>query len=165
MKIHTHKLQRTIKRTLIAMGIMLFLAIAGGVAYVYFSGKEEPKKVVKEAPVEINETPFDDEPTLPAANAPNSASVQFLASPVVAGENSSINIHTGPNSACTIVVEYNKVAAKDSGLAPKTADIHGIVSWTWTVDSAAPAGKWPVKVTCVRNNKAAYVEGTLEVTK
>lgn len=164
MKIHTHKLQKTIKNTLIAMGIMLFLAIAGGVAYVYYTGKQVEKAPASEVVAPVEESPIF-EPRKPSPNAPESASVQYLASPVKAGENSTITVTTGPDSACTIIIAYNNVVSKDSGLVPKTADIHGSVSWAWTVDKTAPAGKWPVKVTCVRNSKTAYVEGYLEVIK
>jgi len=142
----------------------LFLAIVGGVAYIYFSGRQAAKIPTPEVVVTKEKPPISD-PVKPAANAPESAAVQFLDSPVKAGNNTSITVTTGPDSACTIAVAYGKVISHDSGLSPKTADVHGSVTWSWTVDSTVAPGKYTVKVTCVRNNKTGYVEGYLEVTK
>jgi hypothetical protein len=162
MKIHTHRLEKTVKKTLIASGILLMLAIAGGMAYVYFGNKTTNVPEVVANTVPIDPVPTHQEP---GPNAPESAAIQYLESPVKAGNNSTVTVTTGPNSKCTIVVAYSNVISKDSGLAPKTADEHGSVTWTWTVDANAPAGKWPVKVTCVRNNKTGFVQGDLVVTK
>lgn len=164
MKIHTHKLQNTVKKTAISMGILLVLLVSAGVAYVYVTGRQGNK------PPDVQAASTEEKPIVPTRqnpgpNAPESAAVQNLETPVRAGENSSITVTTGPDSACTIVVAYNEVVSKDSGLAPKKANNFGSVSWTWTVDKTAPAGKWPVKVTCTRNNKVGYVEGNLEVVK
>jgi hypothetical protein len=157
-----HKPKRTLRKTLIAVAILLGWSIVGGALYVYYSDRHAEVK-----PVSITtETKIDPVPKAQVQdpNAPESAAVQFIDSPIKAGENSQITIITGPNSKCTIVVAYNNVVSKDTGLAPKTADVRGSVSWTWTVEKTAKPGKWPVKVTCVRGNKTGYVEGTLEVT-
>jgi hypothetical protein len=163
MKIHTHRFERTVKKTLIVVAIMIGWAIAGGIIYVYITGRNTPQNTPP-AVVPIDKPPIP-EPTAPGPNAPNGASVQYIETPVKPGENSNIIVTTGPNSICKIVVAYSDVISKDSGLADKTADVHGSVAWTWTVDKTAAPGKWPVKVTCDRNKRIAYVEGYLEVTK
>lgn len=162
--IHTHARSRAIKRTLLAAGIMLVLLVGGGVAYTYYSGVQAEKNPPKVS-VAPEEKPVLPTTVEPGENAPNSASVQYLSSPVAPGDNANIVVTTGQQAACTVVMVYGTVVSHDSGLGPKTADIHGSVQWTWTVDKTAPAGKWAVKVTCVRNKKVAYVEGYLEVTK
>ena len=164
MKIHTHKLQNTIKKTLISMGVLLGLIIIAGVVYVYITGRQAEKAAPKEAAVP-EEKLVVRAPQEPGPDAPESAAVQYLDSPVKAGENSTITVTTGPKSACTIVMAYKDVVSKDSGLMPKTADAYGSVTWTWTVDKSAAVGKWPVKVTCTRNKKIGYVEGYLEVIR
>jgi hypothetical protein len=162
--IHTHARSNAIKRTLIAAGILLFLLIAGGIGYTYYTGLQDAKNPPK-VTVTPEQKPIVPTPQEPGPNAPNSAYVQYLTSPVAPGDNANIVVTTGPQAACTVVMVYGTLVSHDSGLGPKTADIHGSVQWTWTVDKAAPAGKWVVKVTCIRNKKAAYVEGYLEVTK
>ncbi len=77
--------------------------------------------------------------------------------------NASIIIRTNAGSKCVIAVVYDKTASSDSGLGSKTADEYGIASWTWTVESSVPIGKWPVKVTCVYNGRSAVVQGNLQV--
>ena len=153
---------RIFKKTLLAMGIMFVLLMGAGFGYAYYISRnpdettdknKEPEPV---APVKFVQPKRD-------PNAPNSASVQYIASPVKAGDNASITVTTGPDAICKIVVAYNKVLSKDSGLVEKKADENGSVTWSWTVDKAAAPGKWPVKVTCDRNKKIGYVEATLEV--
>ena len=44
VKVHKKRyLPPVIKKTLIAVGTMLFIFVAGGTAYVYYSGKSEAK--------------------------------------------------------------------------------------------------------------------------
>ncbi len=163
--IHKHRsFGQTVKKTLIAAGIMLVLFLAAGAAYVYFTGKSDAAK--QNAPTEKKEDPANEpKPASPDPNGPVGASVLFLTSPVKPGENVSMNVHTRAEAKCKIVVEYNKVLSKDSGLVEKTADIHGTVEWTWTVDKTAALGKWPVKVTCSFNGHIGFVQGDLEVIK
>lgn len=164
MIIHKHRsFKKTVKKTLIAAGIMLVLFLAAGTAYTYFSGKSDANKQV---PAEKKQEPANEpKPAAQDPNGPVGASVLFLTSPVRAGENVSMNVHTRAEAKCKIAVAYNKVASKDSGLVEKTADIHGTVDWTWTVDKTAAVGKWPVKVDCSFNGHAGAVQGDLEVIK
>jgi hypothetical protein len=92
-------------------------------------------------------------------------SIQSITSPVAPGDNASIYIHTNRDSKCTITAVYNNIPSKDAGLSPKTADEYGLASWSWTVESTVPVGKWPVTVTCVWNKKIAVVVGDLIVKK
>lgn len=142
---------------------MVFLALAAGTAYTYFVNRNADNLPAQKDPV--SSSPSVLKTTAPGPNAPNSASVQFIDSPVKQGQNTSITVTTGPDAKCTIIAAYNNVVSKDSGLKPKAADLHGSVSWTWTVDANAAIGKWPIKVTCDRNTRIAYVEGYLEVAK
>jgi hypothetical protein len=145
--------------------VVVLLVIFGGagVAYVLFTGKDTASS--SEAP-QVNTAPDIGlpKPHKPSPNAPESAGIEAFTTPVKAGENSSISVKTLPLSNCIISVIYKDVPSKDSGLAPKTADDYGSVTWSWTVDKSAPVGKWPVKVTCTYNKKSAVVIGDLVVT-
>jgi hypothetical protein len=116
-------------------------------------------------PVKTTTKPTATGPVQLAPNAKEGVAVQSLSSPVAPGENASIYIHTNRDSKCTITVVYNKIPSKDAGLAPKTADEFGLVSWSWTVEASAPVGKWPVTVTCEWNKKIAVVIDDLIVKK
>lgn len=164
MIIHQHRLQKALKKIGITVGVLLVLIIGGGIAYVYFGSPADSSTLPEPALAEEDKRAIPNpKPTDP--NGPVSAAVQYLASPVQAGTNTSINVATATDAKCTIVVAYNNIVSKDSGLIPKTADIHGSISWTWTVDKTATPGKWPVKVTCVRGAKSGFVQADLVVTK
>jgi hypothetical protein len=145
--------------------VLIILFIGAGIAYVYFSGKTpyEPPKTQKKA-VSDEAQPFP-KPKKPSANAKEGVAVISLLSPVSRGANTSITIQTNATSKCTIVVAYNGVASRDSGLSPKVADDYGTITWTWTVDKTAPLGTWPVTVTCVFNGRSGVVIGNLQVIK
>lgn len=144
---------------------MAVIFVIVGLVYVFVVGRDSGKPQAAKPPAAQTTEPSILKPVKPAANAPEGVAVESLLSPVKAGENTSINIRTNAGSACTIAVTYNNLPAKDSGLAPKIANDYGFTDWTWTVDPAAPAGTWPVKVTCVYNGKSGVVIGNLEVTK
>jgi hypothetical protein len=154
---------RVLRNIAISVFVLVVLFGAAGAAYIYFtSGQDVAAK--------SDQTPPPPPPTLPTPhkpgpNAPESAGVEALSSPVKPGENSSITVHTLPTSSCTISVTYNNIPSKDSGLTPKVADDYGNVIWSWTVDPTAPEGTWPVKVTCMLNKKSAVVIGNLQVSK
>lgn len=132
--------------------------------YTWFMGQKGVESAAVATPVEAKPAPVI-KPTKPAANARVGAAVHMLTSPVPPGSNASITVKTLATAKCTIVVEYNKVASKDSDLVAKTADEYGMVSWTWTVGESVPLGKWPVKVTCAYNKSSAMVQGDLVVAK
>lgn len=154
---------RRIRNIAISTAVILLVLIGAGVGYTFYMSKTE-------APVVVN-TP---EPVVKAntvkhakiaANAPASASIQSLTTPVMPGDNAAVSVKSNPKSECSIIVEYNKISSKDSGLKPKVSDEFGLITWSWTVDADAPEGKWPVTVTCAYNKKTAVVEGKLVVSK
>lgn len=151
------------RNTLIAIVVLAVLLVGAGVAYTWYTGKQEPVK--KTEPVPVVARPLVNTPTQPLPTAKVGASVQSLTSPVAPGDNVTIAVKTNPKANCKITVEYNKVPSKDSGLIPKNADEFGLVSWTWTADIAAPVGKWPAKVTCANAKNSAMVQGDFEIKK
>ena len=142
--------------------VLLVLIVGGGITYIWYSGQNSPDISAEEVPKAVK-TKIISKPIKPADDAVVGASVQSLTSPVLPGTNSSIIVKTTPESKCLISVMYDKVASTDSGLAPKTADEYGVVTWTWTVGSSIPVGKYPVKVTCTRGKMSGVTAGTLEV--
>ena len=153
---------KKVRNIFIAAFIIILILFAIGVAYTWYSGRTT-------VPIQAsNDTTTETPPsqlrrTDISPNAAVSASIQSLESPVAPGQNSSVIVKTNPGAWCTITVLYNKVASKDSGLTGKTSDEYGSVSWSWTVESSVPIGKWPVTVICVRNVKSAVVIGDLEI--
>jgi hypothetical protein len=158
------RILKTIRNILISIVVLVLLVVGGGVGYTWYVGKyETPPPAATAAPVAPTPAPVVT-PTKPAANAKESASIQMLSSPVLPGANATVTVKTNAGSKCTIAVVYDKTPSTDSGLAQKVADEFGIVSWTWTVESTVPLGKWPVKITCLYNDQSAVVVGDLVVS-
>lgn len=68
---------------------------------------------------------------------------------VSAGGNASVSVKTAPGASCSITVRYasgNNSTA--SGLAPKTADASGSVTWMWKVGAKTGPGDGAVIITC-----------------
>jgi hypothetical protein len=155
---------RTIRNIAISVVVLSALFVVGGAAYVMLSGNNAKQDTASAPKTDSNNFALP-KPQAPNPKAPEGAAVESLLSPAKAGTNTSISVKTNPTSSCAISVTYNDVPAKDSGLITKTADAYGVVNWAWTVESSAPAGTWPVKVTCSLNKKSAVVIGNLQVTK
>jgi len=155
------RLLKSLRNTITIFVILLILLLAAGIAYTwYMSQNNDDTEVVESVK---NKPPTVFRPTQIAPNANESAAIQMFTSPIVPGSNASITVKTNRDSVCTITAIYNKVPSKDAGLVTKTADEYGIVTWSWTVESTVPIGKWPVTVTCVWNKKSAVVIGDLLV--
>lgn len=154
---------KTLRNIVLWVFILGLLFAGAGVAYVRLIDRHEP---APSAPAEAKVTTpaVFRKPPKPPADAVVGAAVQSVLSPVAAGANSSITVATTPGAKCTIEVKYNNVASTDSGLAPKTADDYGRVTWSWTVEKTAPAGKWPIEVLCSRNKHSGMVRSVIEVT-
>lgn len=159
------KLLKSLKRTLIAVGVLLVLTAVAGVGYIWYSGQQAPVVAEQKPAAQLQTPPPAHTAPVIAPDATVSASVQSIDSPVAPGQNVSLQLRTNPAAKCKISVVYDKTPSKDSGLMPKIADEYGMVSWTWTVDASAPLGNWPVKVTCANDKKSADVQADLTVAK
>lgn len=155
--------RKKIRKTIISIFVLLVIILGAGTVYVWYTGKNVDTSTMPEP--FVYEPEKNIKPIQQAENLPVGASVQSLTSPVVPGTNASIIIKTNMNATCSISVIYDKTASKDSGLVDKSSGEYGSVSWSWTVDSTAPLGKWPVKVTCKKGEKSGVVIGDLEVVK
>lgn len=155
------RILKFIRNVVISAFVLLVLLIAAGIAYTWYMGQNSVA-----ATVEIIEpTPGPDfTPVKQADNVPTGASVQMITSPVKPGSNASMTVKTNGGAVCTISVIYDKTPSADSGLTSKTADEYGMVSWSWTVESSVPIGKWPAKVTCLHNERTGVVIGYLVVS-
>lgn len=155
---------RSVKQALISSAILLFLFVAGGFGYLWYSGNSEPliQNTAQQVATE-NVSPL--KPTAVAKDAKESASVQFITLPAAPGENAMITVKTLPGSTCSIGVVYNNVPARDSGLVNHIANEYGVVSWTWSLPASIPLGSWPVTVTCTYQGKSAVVVADLVVAK
>lgn len=147
----------------ITVAVMLLLFGIAGVLYVLLAGGEHASKK-NAVPVASTSEPFTAKPTPPAANAQEGVAIGSLTSPAPKGSNVALTARTNAGSNCTISAVYAGKPSYDSGLAPKKADDFGTVTWTWTIDSSVPVGKWPVTVTCTYNGRTGVMVGSLEVT-
>lgn len=153
---------RTLRNILLSVIVLGLLFTGAGVAYVKFGDRHQ--QPAPPAPdYQAAEPAIFAKPRKPSADAVVSASLQSLISPVSPGKNTSMSVHTLPDARCEISVKYKDITSHDSGLIPRQADAYGNVTWTWTVDAAAPAGTWPAKVTCTHNKRSAVVIGDLQV--
>lgn len=150
---------------IISFVVLLVILVGAGVVYTWWIGQNDIKSNSVVIDSAESTKPSIIKPTKPAANAKLGVAIQMLTTPVVPGLNASVTAKTNTDSKCSIQVLYNEVASRDSGLTPKIADDYGMVSWTWTVESNVPLGKWPVKIACALGSKSAVVVGDLVVAR
>lgn len=162
----THRGRRRARRKRFAWTIaiiiivLLLFGLLAAIAYVWYNGQTAQVAVTTPTPKYTN-TP---KPAVKVAdNQPVGVAISALSSPVAPGSNASARISTLPQAACSIEVLYNGAKSGDTGLVPKIADEYGAVSWSWKVDLGVPKGKWPVNITCARNESSGYVRGDLVV--
>ncbi len=152
-----------IRNTVISVTVLLVLFIGGAILYTWYMGQHATTETAASAPVTDSHPILH--PTQPKPDAVVGAAVQFITSPVAPGSNMSMTIHTNPAAKCTIAVQYGDTKSKDSGLMAKVADEYGLVSWTWTVDQAAPLGKGVATATCANIKNSGMVEGNFVIAK
>jgi hypothetical protein len=159
-------LPRPLRSILVSTFVLLVLMLVGGVVYIFMTGGSAAPVTITTTPASATE-PTTIKPRQVSPNAPESAAVQMISSPVRPGGAASISVKTLPGSACTIAVTYTdkKVSSTAAGLPPATADDFGTVSWDWVVDTWAPDGTWPATVTCAHNKKSAMVQASLQVSR
>jgi hypothetical protein len=156
---------KTLKRIIITVIVLLILSIAGGVGYVYLTGKNIPKQEEPQTVANTEDSSPLPKPVKPGPNAPVGVAINALTTPVAIGTNASASIATTAGSKCTIVVTYANGISTDSGLAPKQADDYGSVTWTWTIGASVAPGTGTVKVTCAYNGRTGVVVGNQVITK
>jgi hypothetical protein len=144
--------------------ILIVVVVGVGIGYTWYVGQQTPAPTAIAPPLEATPVKVVTKPKVDL-KAPVSASVQSLSTPVAPGDNAAITVRSSLESTCKILVEYNKVASKDSGLIEKKVDEFGMVSWSWKVEESVPLGKWPVEVTCTRAKNSAVTKEDLEVKK
>lgn len=139
---------------------LLVLIFIFGFIYVYYSDQSPSQVVAHKTTQSYAPLP---PPIKPGANAPEGVVVESLDTPVTPGSNTSMIINTNAGSLCSILVTYNGVVSKDSGLVNKQADSYGNVTWSWTVPSSTPVGDWPIKVTCTYHGRSGVDISNLQV--
>jgi hypothetical protein len=152
------------RNILLGIGVLLVLFLGAGVAYTWYMSQNTTAPVVSRPTTTLNNGSIKHAKI--AANAPASASIQSLSSPVSPGDNASVTVKGNPGSSCVIKVEYNKIPSNDTGLKlTKILDEFGVATWSWTVEPTVPLGKWPVTITCMYETRSAIVIGDLVVSK
>lgn len=97
----------------------------------------------------------------PPARQPLHVSLISLTSVAYAGEDATLIARTAPGSSCTIAVFDKPGRSRDRRLVVKTADIQGIVMWTWQVGTTP--GTYPILVTCTADGSQGKLEASLVV--
>jgi len=152
----------TIRRTLIGLTTLILLAIVGGAGYTWYMGEQNLMASNIEKPMPSRRVEI--RPVRQDPNANVGVAIQMLTSPVTPGDNASVTVRTNQRANCNITVTYNDVKSTDSGLMAKTADDFGMASWSWKVEPSAPAGTWPVDITCATKKKSGMVRGDLTIS-
>jgi hypothetical protein len=106
------RILRFLRNTLISIGVLLVLTIGGGVAYTWYVGEysEVPPAAIA-APVEAAPRQLLTAPKI-SPDAPVSASIQMLTSPVTPGSNASIMIKTNLDLNVQLPLYTTKYPAK-----------------------------------------------------
>lgn len=141
--------------------MLLLLFTLGAVIYNWYNGQNAEVAVV-DTPSKL--TNVIAKPQAIAQNQAVGVYIISLSTPLTAGSNASTTIRTLPESACSIEVLYNGMKSTDMGLSPKIADEYGSVTWSWTVEKGQPIGKWPVNITCAKNDSTGFMRGDLVIT-
>lgn len=154
-------------RNIVLSVVVLAVFVAGaGVAYTWYMGGglsgATPVATVEPVATATTQAP---KRHLPAADAPASASIQQLSSPVAPGGTASLTVRSNRTAVCVVTVQYSdKQVRTDAALVEKSTDEFGIADWQWTVPKTAPKGKASVTATCSLDAKrSAVVSGDLEI--
>jgi hypothetical protein len=158
---------KAIRNIALSIIVLAVIFVGVGVGYVLITGRTSIEAKTEPVPPSASAEPGAaiPKPNKPAPNAPESAGIESLDTPVKISQNTSMSVKTLPNSVCTISFTYSNIVSKDSGLVQKNADDYGNVTWSWTISGDVPVGKWPAKATCSYNKKSAIVIGDVEVTR
>jgi hypothetical protein len=100
--------------------------------------------------------------TPPATPSLPPAAVRFTSvkSPVSRGGTASASVATTAGASCSIVVTYKSGPSTAAGLTPRSADVGGAATWSWTVGANTTPGDWPIDVTC--NGARAHITFTVQ---
>jgi hypothetical protein len=85
-------------------------------------------------------------PATPLATPTPTPAVSFPDGPLSArpGQRVTLKAQAEPDAECSIQLGYTGAPELDTA----TADSNGTLSWTWRVSRQAPAGTWPITVSC-----------------
>ena len=73
--------------------------------------------------------------------------------PVAPSDSATLTVRTIKGSTCSIDVQYDSGSSQAAGLDEQDTGDGTLVTWTWTVGSNTAAGRWPIYVTCVKDDR------------
>jgi hypothetical protein len=82
---------------------------------------------------------------------------------VARGATATLAIKTAKKARCDIEVLYDSGPGTAKGLADKTADSSGRVTWKWTVGRNAHKGSIPITISCTLRDRSGSVDTTFTV--
>lgn len=150
----------------VSAGISLVVLVAAGAAYIYFTGGNTERQVQVPKPDVVANSPV--KPPKESPDAPASAVIEEISSPVKPGAEASVSVQTNVKAKCSIQVAYaesgvTKLYSDAAGLEPKIADDFGSVSWSWKTKGLTNLNKRTVVITCSYHKKTAVVQGEVDV--
>jgi hypothetical protein len=73
--------------------------------------------------------------------------------PVAPSDSATLTVRTIKGSTCSIDVQYDTGSSLAEGLDEQDTGDGTLVTWTWVVGSNTAAGRWPIYVTCVKDER------------
>lgn len=160
------RIVRAVRNIGISIVVLLVLVLGIGVAYTWYIG-QNTSTATSAPPIQpmVTSAAISTKGRTPAPDAPASASIQQLSSPVRPGAMADITVRSNPTATCRIAVEYdNKQPSTSPAFIEKATDDFGMVNWQWAVDTTAPKGKATVTVTCALDEKrSAVIKGEFDI--
>jgi hypothetical protein len=105
-----------------------------------------------------------EEPTVePSAPPDLPITVTKQAGIVARGAAATLAIQTATKAGCRIVVQYDSGPSTAKGLADKTADSSGTVTWKWMVGRSIHRGEVPIVISCSLGDQSGNVETSFTV--
>jgi hypothetical protein len=146
-----------VRRALLALALFVIAACGDGSSLGLVgpsTGLATPEPLATEEPMATVESSAP--PDLPVT-------VTKQAGTVARGAAATLAIQTAKTAGCRIVVQYDSGPSTAKGLADKTADSSGTVTWKWTVGRSIHRGEVPVLVSCSLGDQSGNVETSFTV--
>ena len=124
------------KRIFAVVAVLGVLAMLFSAVSTLSAQKTEPPKTTGQEPVKDSKL---------------SLQITSVASPVKPGEQARLLAHTSGGAVCRISVYYTTNRSAAEGLADKTAEASGNVSWSWKIGTDMKAGTYRIEVTSTLN--------------
>jgi hypothetical protein len=145
----------------ILLGVALLVAGCGDSSSL---GIADPSSgLATEEPLATEDMASEAPATDPPAAAALPVKITKKAGSVARGAVATLAIKTAKKARCDIDVEYDSGTGSAKGLANKTADSSGRVTWRWTVGRSTHRGTVPITIYCTLGDRSGSDDTTFTV--